>query len=80
MNKYKVWETLTSIDEAIEIDAQTPGQAAFFAAHVKNTTKKTEFVVVLGEAHTFVVIEPKTWFQVSEVRTVALAEDSPALA
>jgi hypothetical protein len=80
MNKYKVWETLTSIDDAIDIEAENPGQAAFFAANIQKPKESTEFVVVLEDVHSFVVIEPETWYRVSRVRTVELTEDAPALA
>ena len=80
MDKYRVWESGESIEGAIDIEAENAGQAGFFAANVKKPVARTEFVVVLGDIHTIVTVQPECWYLIAEVRTINLPEDAPALA
>jgi hypothetical protein len=80
MSKYKVWEYGESIEGALDVEAENPGQAGFFAANIKKPVTRTEFVVAIGDIHTIVAVQLERWYLVAEVRKIDLPEDAPSLA
>jgi hypothetical protein len=76
---YMVWEpAIEQIGKANAIEAETPCQAAFFAANERKIGHRSaRFAVANGDAVTIVKVEPHTTYTVQEV---AHSEDAPATA
>jgi hypothetical protein len=75
--KYQVWDSEESAETAIEVEAETPTQAAFFAANIRKPQTGVVFAVELGDDVVLVIVEPQTTYQ---VRVVNAADDDPAVA
>ena len=78
--KYQVWDSTESPEAAIEVEAVTPCQAAFFVANIKKPCTIAVFAVGLGDDVTFVTVEPQTTYQVRLTHPAPTADDAPAIA
>lgn len=63
---YQVWDSSESIETSVPIEAETPCQAAFFAANERKPRAIAEFIVAFGDERIIVVVEPQTTYQVRE--------------
>ena len=77
LKKYQVWDSEESAETAIEVEAETPSQAAFFAANIKKPCALAEFAVGLGDDITVVAVEPQTTYQVRVANPESVATDAP---
>lgn len=64
--KHQVWERSESREVAVEVEAYTPCQAAFFAANIKKPCAPTEFVVDCNGEQTIIEVTLHTVYQVKE--------------